>query len=190
MKFSNWALRSGFWVQSPRTCSRSNVPYQSSSSLSICVLHATLLPCCSILQTVDCGSEGAQTSATVGWWCCFEVWHQSSSSALIDLVSLPPCCTVQMKYSVILPTYNEKRNLPLIISMLNKSFTDKLVVWTPLFAANYKRSFEFNAFLSLQPSVSNTHQQWTRLRNCHRRGQLARWDIASCSGDEEDLRRQ
>mmetsp|Transcript_9934 Transcript_9934/g.9660 ORF Transcript_9934/g.9660 Transcript_9934/m.9660 type:complete len:237 (+) Transcript_9934:211-921(+) len=29
-----------------------------------------------------------------------------------------------MKYSVILPTYNERRNLPLMISMLNKSFTE------------------------------------------------------------------
>lgn len=32
-----------------------------------------------------------------------------------------------MKYSVILPTYNERRNLPLIVSMLNKSFTEKSV---------------------------------------------------------------
>jgi len=29
-----------------------------------------------------------------------------------------------MKYSVILPTYNESENLPLMISMLNKAFTD------------------------------------------------------------------
>lgn len=29
-----------------------------------------------------------------------------------------------MKYSVILPTYNEAENLPLMISMLNKSFTE------------------------------------------------------------------
>jgi len=28
------------------------------------------------------------------------------------------------KYSVILPTYNERRNLPLIVSMLNKAFED------------------------------------------------------------------
>jgi glycosyltransferase involved in cell wall biosynthesis len=27
-----------------------------------------------------------------------------------------------MKYSVILPTYNESENLPLMISMLNKAF--------------------------------------------------------------------
>jgi dolichol-phosphate mannosyltransferase len=29
-----------------------------------------------------------------------------------------------MKYSVILPTYNERENLPLMISMLNKAFTE------------------------------------------------------------------
>ena len=31
-----------------------------------------------------------------------------------------------MKYSVILPTYNESENLPLMISMLNKAFVDRL----------------------------------------------------------------
>lgn len=27
-----------------------------------------------------------------------------------------------MKYSVILPTYNESENLPLVVSMINKAF--------------------------------------------------------------------
>lgn len=54
-----------------------------------------------------------------------------------------------MKYSVILPTYNEKRNLPLIISMLNKSFTDKLVVKPiALSTANYTRSIILHTHLS------------------------------------------
>lgn len=46
-----------------------------------------------------------------------------------------------MKYSVILPTYNERRNLPLIVSMLNKSFTEKsVIIITPMnsFAAIYE----------------------------------------------------
>jgi len=29
------------------------------------------------------------------------------------------------KYTVILPTYNERRNLPIIIWLLNKTFTEK-----------------------------------------------------------------
>ena len=29
------------------------------------------------------------------------------------------------KYSVILPTYNERRNLPIITWLLNKTFTEK-----------------------------------------------------------------
>jgi hypothetical protein len=29
------------------------------------------------------------------------------------------------KYSVILPTYNERRNLPIITFLLNKTFTEK-----------------------------------------------------------------
>lgn len=31
------------------------------------------------------------------------------------------------KYSVLLPTYNERRNLPIITWLLNKTFTEKLV---------------------------------------------------------------
>jgi dolichol-phosphate mannosyltransferase len=31
------------------------------------------------------------------------------------------------KYSVILPTYNERRNLPVVVSLLNDSFTKKYV---------------------------------------------------------------
>jgi dolichol-phosphate mannosyltransferase len=32
---------------------------------------------------------------------------------------------VKNKYSVILPTYNERRNLPVIVSLINDSFTKK-----------------------------------------------------------------
>jgi dolichol-phosphate mannosyltransferase len=31
------------------------------------------------------------------------------------------------KYSVILPTYNERRNLPIITWLLNRTFTEKYV---------------------------------------------------------------
>lgn len=33
------------------------------------------------------------------------------------------------KYSVILPTYNEKRNLPILIYLLNKTFTENKLDW-------------------------------------------------------------
>lgn len=32
---------------------------------------------------------------------------------------------VRNKYSVLLPTYNERRNLPIIAWLLNKTFTEK-----------------------------------------------------------------
>ncbi|EMG45641.1 Dpm1 Dolichol-phosphate mannosyltransferase subunit 1 [Candida maltosa Xu316] len=35
----------------------------------------------------------------------------------------------QNKYSVILPTYNEKRNLPILIYLLNKTFTSSKLDW-------------------------------------------------------------
>ena len=35
----------------------------------------------------------------------------------------------QNKYSVILPTYNEKRNLPILIYLLNKTFTANKLDW-------------------------------------------------------------
>ena len=34
------------------------------------------------------------------------------------------------KYSVLLPTYNERRNLPIITWLLNKTFTEKSVCTT------------------------------------------------------------
>jgi dolichol-phosphate mannosyltransferase len=33
----------------------------------------------------------------------------------------------QDKYSILLPTYNERRNLPIITWLLNRTFTDLLV---------------------------------------------------------------
>jgi dolichol-phosphate mannosyltransferase len=33
--------------------------------------------------------------------------------------------TKKDKYSVLLPTYNERRNLPIITWLLNKTFTEK-----------------------------------------------------------------
>jgi dolichol-phosphate mannosyltransferase len=32
------------------------------------------------------------------------------------------------KYSVLLPTYNERRNLPIITWLLNKTFTEKYTI--------------------------------------------------------------
>jgi len=36
------------------------------------------------------------------------------------------------KYSVILPTYNERRNLPIIIWLLAKTFSEQYAPWRPL----------------------------------------------------------
>lgn len=33
------------------------------------------------------------------------------------------------KYSVILPTYNERKNLPVIVWLLAKTFNEKYVYW-------------------------------------------------------------
>ena len=35
------------------------------------------------------------------------------------------------KYSVLLPTYNERRNLPIITWLLNKTFSEKSVTLSP-----------------------------------------------------------
>jgi len=35
--------------------------------------------------------------------------------------------TTKNKYSVILPTYNERKNLPIITWLLNRTFTEKSV---------------------------------------------------------------
>lgn len=35
------------------------------------------------------------------------------------------------KYSVLLPTYNERKNLPIITYLLNKTFTEKCVACSP-----------------------------------------------------------
>ena len=41
--------------------------------------------------------------------------------------SAPNSATMSL-YSLILPTYNERENLPLIVYMINKAFTDMLVL--------------------------------------------------------------
>jgi hypothetical protein len=35
------------------------------------------------------------------------------------------------KYSILLPTYNERRNLPIITWLLNKTFTEEYVLYYP-----------------------------------------------------------
>ena len=37
----------------------------------------------------------------------------------------PQKATTKDKYSVILPTYNERRNLPIITWLLNRTFSEK-----------------------------------------------------------------
>lgn len=37
----------------------------------------------------------------------------------------PPAKSKVDKYSVILPTYNERRNLPIIVWLLNRTFTEQ-----------------------------------------------------------------
>jgi hypothetical protein len=50
-----------------------------------------------------------------------------------DLTMAP---TKKDKYSVLLPTYNERRNLPIITWLLNKTFTEKYAAATSLPAAS------------------------------------------------------
>lgn len=38
---------------------------------------------------------------------------------------MAPIAQKKDKYSVLLPTYNERRNLPIIAWLLNKTFTEK-----------------------------------------------------------------
>jgi hypothetical protein len=45
-------------------------------------------------------------------------------------VTMPPKQN-KNKYSVLLPTYNERRNLPIITWLLNKTFTEKYVASSP-----------------------------------------------------------
>ena len=41
------------------------------------------------------------------------------------------------KYSVILPTYNERRNLPIITWLLNRTFTERYVPYNNIVALWY-----------------------------------------------------
>jgi len=52
------------------------------------------------------------------------VWENGElSQSRIEFLTLQRIiCYIKMLYSVILPTYNEAENLPLIMSMLNESF--------------------------------------------------------------------
>jgi hypothetical protein len=52
------------------------------------------------------------------------------------------------KYSVLLPTYNERRNLPIITWLLNKTFTEKYVA---------SRYTSIPAVLHFYPSLAYTH---------------------------------
>ncbi len=59
-------------------------------------------------------------------------WDYTFSLSLLtvvpDLISLN--MAPQEKYSVILPTYNERRNLPIITWLLARTFTEKYVYQT------------------------------------------------------------
>jgi hypothetical protein len=63
----------------------------------------------------------------------FEEPHHAPSTAVTLLLNSPttfkmaPIQQTKDKYSVLLPTYNERRNLPIIAWLLNKTFTEKSV---------------------------------------------------------------
>lgn len=44
---------------------------------------------------------------------------------------MAPAKITKDKYSVILPTYNERKNLPIVAWLLNRTFTEKYVVTGP-----------------------------------------------------------
>jgi hypothetical protein len=53
---------------------------------------------------------------------------------------MAPAKTGKSKYSVILPTYNERRNLPIITWLLNRTFTEKYVCLSPSPSTSSTRS--------------------------------------------------
>lgn len=57
-----------------------------------------------------------------------------------------------MKYSVILPTYNEKENLPLMISMINRSF-ENLLVTPPSFAQSLIHFYSIQRIAIIERSI-------------------------------------
>ena len=61
----------------------------------------------------------------------------TTSTAVTHFTNCPPHKMAPIrqtkdKYSVLLPTYNERRNLPIIAWLLNKMFTEKYVPLQPL----------------------------------------------------------
>jgi hypothetical protein len=52
--------------------------------------------------------------------------HAQRRDTLPLAISAPlPSSAKMVKYSVLLPTYNERENLPLIVYLLDKTFTQK-----------------------------------------------------------------
>jgi hypothetical protein len=54
---------------------------------------------------------------------------------------MAPIAQTKDKYSVLLPTYNERRNLPIIAWLLNKTFTEK---YEPLHPSHARTRSETN----------------------------------------------
>jgi dolichol-phosphate mannosyltransferase len=62
-----------------------------------------------------------------------------------------------MKYSVILPTYNERENLPLMISMLDKAFTDAALDYEVVVVEDNSPDGTLEVALKLQGIFGENH---------------------------------
>lgn len=62
------------------------------------------------------------------------------------------------KYSVILPTYNERRNLPIITWLLNRTFTEKYAptLYSSLTRPSPYTQLEANCTVSVASSTGNS----------------------------------
>lgn len=67
----------------------------------------------------------------------------STGAGFVDIAVIIAMAVKRDKYSILLPTYNERRNLPIMVWLLHKTFSEKYAVFVAL--------LRFIGFYSLQP---------------------------------------
>lgn len=100
------------------------------------------------------------------------------SSQTLLISSFWPSCdwTATDKYSVILPTYNERKNLPVIVWLLAKTFESACAL---LSCSSFDR----------EKKGSHCGTQRNQLGNCHCRRCQSGWDPRNCQAACWNLRR-
>jgi hypothetical protein len=79
-----------------------------------------------------CASAGASNEHEAHSALSTPQHHQLLSlSHQLSTATMAPIAQKKDKYSVLLPTYNERRNLPIIAWLLHKTFTEKCVPLHP-----------------------------------------------------------